>query len=296
MINDLFDELTFYQERMHRKSKEKFRKYLKMKANENGINHSLLPDTFVAKNVVIGDLKNAKYVLGAHYDTPPRMPSLLMKNVKVFNILSIAIIPIFIIVLVILKLPPFIFLITWFVSMLYLMGVGVANKYNFNDNTSGVITLLALMEKIKSDKVAYVFFDNEEKGLLGSLQLSMIMKKDKKYFPRKKVFINFDCVGVGNVFGITSFNNKEYAQKIMDLNTNDIISFEHRKPSMFEGSDHFSFKNWNSMGIMCYNRKGKKYSLNNMHCHKDKIINLKNIEILVNLVQEYIDKDVDNNG
>lgn len=299
MTERLLDELSYLQERMHRKSKKAFREYLETKAKKLNLDYNIYPKSYASKNVVIGNLKKAKYVLGAHYDTPPRMPAFLMKSIVLFNILSFLFILLTFIILFTYELPLIIGAIVYLVSFLYIMGFGIANKYNYNDNTSGVLTVLSLMEKVKNKDVAYVFFDNEEKGLIGSMQLAFIMKKIKSYQPRKKVYINFDCVGRGNVFCISSFKNKVIPQELMDLSKNidtKNLSFEHRKPSPFEASDHFSFKGWNSLGIMCYNKKRKKYNLKNIHSHKDKYIDIDNINVLVNLINEYVDKDVENDG
>ena len=48
---------------------------------------------------------------------------------------------------------------------------GKPNKHTANDNTSGVITLLELMNRLspeQKERTAFVFFDNEENGMLGS--------------------------------------------------------------------------------------------------------------------------------
>lgn len=298
MTEKLLDELSYLQERMHKNSKKTFREYLETKAKKLNLNYNIYPKSYASKNVVIGDLRKAKYVLGAHYDTPPRMPAFLMRSVLLFNIFSILFIASIFVILITFELPLIIGFIVYVVSFFYLMGYGIANKYNYNDNTSGVLTLLSLMEKVKNKDVAYVFFDNEEKGLIGSMQLAFIMRKIKSYQPRKKVFINFDCVGRGNVFCINSFKNKVIPQELIDLSKQQDtknISFEHRKPSPFEASDHFSFKGWNSLGIMCYNKKRQKYNLKNIHSHKDKYIDIDNINVLVNLISEYVDKDEKNN-
>lgn len=295
MVKELLEELSYCQERMHRKSKNNFREYLKTKALKHGLEYNILPNNFASKNVVIGNLKKAKYVLGAHYDTPPRMPAFLMKSILMFNILSVLFIPFVFILIILFELPVVVAAIIYITMLLYLMGFGIANKYNYNDNTSGVLTLLSVMENNPSNEVAYVFFDNEEKGLIGSLQLAYIMKKIKSYNVRKKIFINFDCVGRGNVFGVASFKNKVVAQELIDLSNkynNSNLTFEHRKAKKLEASDHFSFRNWNSLGIMCYNKKSKKYSLNDIHSHKDKHIDIENINILVNLICDYVKKEV----
>lgn len=297
MIEKLFNELINYQERMHRKSKARFREYLKEKAKEKNLPYYIYPETFASKNVVIGNLKTAKYILGVHYDTPPRLPSILVKNLTVFNIVGALFFPFLIFIFSYFEINLIYALSIYLIILLHLMGIGIANKKNYNDNTSGVLTLLLLMEKLKRDDVCYVFFDNEEKGLIGSLQLATSLKRQKGYKAYSKIYINFDCVGRGEVFGIVAFNKaKQIANKLIEINEDKAIEYVIRKRSIFEGSDHFSFKNWNSLGIMCYNRKGKKLYLNNIHSNKDNYINLNNISSLVNTITKYLDEVVEANG
>ena len=51
---------------------------------------------------------------------------------------------------------------------------------------------MSLIHQCKSNEVAFVLFDNEERGLLGSKALN------KKYSDllKNKMVINFDCIGV----------------------------------------------------------------------------------------------------
>lgn len=82
---------------------------------------------------------------------------------------------------------------------------GNANKTNYNDNTSGCITLLKLMDKYQKlpqkqkDKIAFVFFDNEEKFLLGSFSF----KHQHKKIYKDKTFVNLaipSIIPTDNVF------------------------------------------------------------------------------------------------
>ena len=65
--------------------------------------------------------------------------------------------------------------------------------------------------------------------------------------------------------------------------------------SIFEGSDHFHSK-LEFFSIMCYNKKGKKLGLNNIHSHKDRNIDLDNINTLVCVIEKYISKEDERNG
>ena len=81
--------------------------------------------------------------------------------------------------------------------ILALLLAGPANKHNANDNTSGVTVLLDLMAAMPNeqrDQVAFVFFDLEELGCVGSARFYKMHKSKLKSTP----IINFDCVGVGS--------------------------------------------------------------------------------------------------
>lgn len=80
---------------------------------------------------------------------------------------------------------------------LLLVLIGPANPSNANDNTSGVVTLLALAGSLppeSRENVCFILFDLEEAGLIGS---SSYQSKHKKETARQLV-LNLDCVGEGD--------------------------------------------------------------------------------------------------
>ena len=86
-----------------------------------------------------------------------------------------------------------------------LMILGPANKNNANDNTSGVAAVMEIMARLTEEqcsKVAFLLFDNEEKGLLGSGAYA----RKHKAVKQNKLIINMDCVGDGK--HILCFANK----------------------------------------------------------------------------------------
>ena len=160
---------------------------------------------------------------------------------------------------------------------------GKANKNNYNDNTSGVVTLLEIMSKLDADKrenVAFVFFDNEEKGLIGS----MYFKKTYKKALDEKLFINFDCVGDGdNIMFVTSkaVRNSTYQEELETINCGDAsknILFIGSNKAIYP-SDQINFKN--SVGVCALNKKPLiGYYLSRIHTSKDTILDYSNIELL----------------
>lgn len=164
------------------------------------------------RNLVLGDVKSAKVLLTAHYDTCARLafPNFITpKNILVYIGYSLLIcIPFFLLIGVLNILLGVITLNFWvsywgsfllaMVLMFYVFMGGKPNPHTANDNTSGVITLCELIDGMTEEEksqVAFVFFDNEENGLLGSAYFRKLHKKDGI---DQKLLINFDCVSDGD--------------------------------------------------------------------------------------------------
>ena len=179
---------------------------------------------FLNRNIVVGDIKKARFIFSAHYDTCAWMPVpnfITPKNIPLYLLyqfilvglvgaVSYGITSFFI---------PFVnesfhHLFKYiFILLMAQIVFGFPNKHTANDNTSGVATLLCLMQSIpveEREKVAFVFFDNEEIGLIGSSKF----KKNHKKEMEDKLLINFDCVSDGGHFIFTckkrAFNSDEY--------------------------------------------------------------------------------------
>lgn len=167
-----------------------------------------------SRNIVFGDVDKARMILTAHYDTCARM---LLPNFSTPGCLPLFILEQTVLTLMIVLggilmgnavravLPADMHVlaagvISWLAGfagaalMLMLMLAGPANPHTANDNTSGVLLVLLAMQRFK-DKlgIAYVLFDNEEKGLFGSQAFI-------KAHPQaaRRCLINFDCVGDGD--------------------------------------------------------------------------------------------------
>ncbi len=208
--------LKKYEIRKSNKEKTAFIEYIKQRLESAGYDaeQDVKIDTkgkgiLKSRNIVVGDPETSKVVLGAHYDTCSVLPFP--------NFMSPVSVPLFVIsqVAITVLIFAFVFIVTfvavlltnnninaglfYFVFLyifLFYMLIGYRNKHTANDNTSGVITITRILEKLPvedRDKVCVVYFDNEEKGLLGS---DFFKSKYKKVMDNK-VLINFDCVGDG---------------------------------------------------------------------------------------------------
>ena len=205
----LLDELQI---RKSKKQKEGFRSWLCQVLEGEGYQPVVetAKGMITSHNVVVGDPGKAKVILGAHYDTCAVMPFpnfitprnfvlyLIYQLLLTAVVFAAAAIPAAI--AAVLGVPREATLLIWYIALLiclWLMMAGKANKHTVNDNTSGVITLLetalALPEE-QRNKVCFVFFDNEEKGVLGSAAFAKLHKKEIA----GTLMLNFDCVSDGN--------------------------------------------------------------------------------------------------
>jgi hypothetical protein len=200
--------LSSYQVRKTKKQKTEFIAFMKreipsLRVEEGGFLKS--------RNLVVGDVKRARVVLGAHYDTCAVLPFpnlITPKNFPFLIFYGILIALPFIALMVGTELllndltDNFYFayytaLIVFFVSYFGVFMLGIPNKHTVNDNTSGVITLCEMMQICREkgiDDVAFVFFDHEETGLIGSSYFRKLHKNEMA----DKLLINFDCVSDGD--------------------------------------------------------------------------------------------------
>ncbi|MBO5352088.1 MAG: M28 family peptidase [Lachnospiraceae bacterium] len=208
--------LTHYEVRKSNKQKTAFIDYMKQRLTKAGYDpeqdikiEEKGKGLFQSRNIVVGNPAEAKVLFGAHYDTCAWMPFpnfMAPTNPVLFWGYQV------VLTIMILVLAGgigfgigllcnnaitayFAFLISLILIMVQMM-VGFRNKHTANDNTSGIITLTHILETLPEDqrkKVCVIYFDNEEKGLLGS---AFFYKKHKKQV-KDKMLINIDCVGDG---------------------------------------------------------------------------------------------------
>lgn len=257
-----------------------------------------------SRNLIIGDVNKAKVVYVAHYDTPCVMPLpnfIMPQNVVRYILLMFLVILLLFLpfkVLYYFNIIPSVFrnaLELIILTLFYLSSkVGPANKNNFNDNTSGVVALIELMDRLTEDEKknsAFIFFDNEEKGLYGS----KYFRNQYKDLCKELLLVNFDCIGDGNN-ALLIYNKKsrgQYKQIINKNFTNKELNFLQEKKLQFYPSDQMGFKN--NIAV-CTLKKNfiLGYYIDKIHTKKDTILREENIDYLVNgfsLFQKEISKD-----
>ena len=294
------------QVRKSRKQKEAFRAWLCGELEAAGYAPTI-EKGFAARNVVVNGPETAKVLLTAHYDTQAVLPvpNFITPRNPVFFVLYqiLIVIPLFISVAVAEGLI-FAFVpesAAWWLAPLACLGLciffiwwvldGKANRHTANDNTSGVLllleTALALPPEHR-DRVCFVFFDNEEKGMLGSAAFAKRHKQVKK----NAVVLNFDCVGDGD--SIQFFPQEKLKKDTAALERMEAAFLPAggkdvqvvRGFSMYP-SDNANFRK--GAGVCALKHKPViGYYMDRIHTSKDTFLDEANINLLKNGALRYI--------
>ena len=293
-----------HQVRKTKKQKAPFIKYIEKLASEWGYHFEVESGRFGSKNLVVGDIGTAKAVYSAHYDTPAVCPFpnfITPSNLTLFIFYNVLCALVFFLV------PSFILsgslelmLERWFhvdhgiasfvsrivfvlfyITECFLLLFGPANKHTANDNTSGVTLLLEIMESMpqnmRSD-VAFVFFDKEELGLIGS---ASFYRKHGNIM-KNKLLINFDCVGDGKSFiFILRCGAKPYAELIKKAFTPcEGYEISIKSKGVFYPSDQKNFPAGVGVAALNTSRFLKIKYMNKIHTRRDRVCDEKNIRLL----------------
>ena len=310
MITELFPI------RKTRKQKEAFRDwFIDWARNQGYTAQATTPrGMFHSTNVVVGDPETAEVTFTAHYDTPAAMflPNFITPcNVLVYILYQLVIVP--------LLLLPGLFAgtlmghilrlvtdnadmasqlggVTAFFTVyavLGLMMMGPANKHNVNDNTSGVAAVMELMSRIPEEnrsKTAFILFDNEEKGMMGSSAYASSHKAVKK----EKLIINMDCVGDGE--NILFFANKKtralaafplLEEAMQGVKGRTYIM--NRMEKCVYPSDQASFKHGIAV-CACKKMRGIGYYCDKIHTKKDLVCEQANLDFIAKGLSDFVAK------
>ena len=292
-----------YQIRKSRKQKEAFRAWLRETLQKEGYQVSEEKKTF-STNVVVGDPERAKVLFTAHYDTCAVLPvpNFITPRNMVFYLgyqilLSLLILglgfgaevallllwedcPIWAAMGALYVVVGFLF--WWLLD-------GPANKHTANDNTSGVITLLETALALPADqrdKVCFVFFDNEEKGLFGSSAFAAKHRNAKKNTP----MINFDCVSDGDYIHLFPNKREKKDSELWKLLREAFTAGGEKSVTVMQGvypSDQRAFAR--GVGV-CALKKNRilGYYMDRIHTNRDTVLDERNIALLRDGVLRFV--------
>ena len=286
--------LDRFQVRKTGAQKSAFIEYVQGLAREWGYSCRVESGSFGVKNIVVGDISRAKIVYGAHYDTAPVLPFpnfITPKNFAVYLLYN------FVIILGIVAISALVggvcgvFSLSGgiatlavritYVLLLLLLLVGPANKHTANDNTSGVTLLIDIMRELpqdKRDEVAFVFFDLEEAGLIGSSAFEKAHRAQMK----DKLLVNFDCVSDGDhILLITRKGSRRWNETLAKaFPSSDGFAVEVVDKGVFYPSDQARFNCGVGVAALNSTKRGILYT-DKIHTKHDTVCNEENIDFLV---------------
>ena len=298
---EIFDK---YEIRKTKAQREAFVSYVSDVAKNEGYkcNIEAIGKNKKLKNIVIGDPDSAKVIYTAHYDT--------CASIGMPNVITPKCPPLYflyqLLICAILYTVPFLIMLVGskhvlqltgstalsYATMLFgyaiiilevaLMLYGPANKHTANDNTSGVTLLLDIMKDMPNemrDNVAFIFFDLEESGTLGS---KLYAKKHPK-LQEEAFIVNFDCVSDGKtMLFVAKKEAAKYADKLTEaFQSNGTYEVDVTTKWAIYPSDQRNFKHGVGVSSMNKTKHGLLY-MNKIHTQRDTVYDEDNIEFLKN--------------
>lgn len=291
--------LDNFQVRKNKEQKANFRKWLIKILADAGYEPKVETGGTLVKssNVIVGDLEKASVVYTAHYDTCAVLPFpnfITPQNILLYLLYQILIlVPMFVVAIgaevLLLTLwyecPMWLAMLVVYLVLglcIWWMMDGPANKHTANDNTSGVAVLLEIaltLPEEDREKVAFVFFDNEEKGLLGSSQL----KKRHGKSMTDTLLINFDCVSDGEYIQFYPNSKVKKNEELMLHLEKSFLPAESKEVQIVRGfgfypSDQRAFSC--GVGVAALHKNALGYWLGRIHTNRDTVFQTENIALL----------------
>lgn len=286
--NEIFGRFEI---RKSKKQRQAFRDWLIPILEENGYRVEV-QSRRNTHNIVIGEPEQAKVIFTAHYDTcavlpfpnfcTPKSP-LIYVLYQIFISLLLIAVPLIFTMLLRLAIGEaadstyglFLYLIC------LLMIYGPANRHTANDNTSGVTSVIDLalaLPQEEREKVAFILFDQEETGLIGS---GFFAKKHKK-IRDETLLINLDCVSDGETMLFCLRKGAHAHLRLMEsAYTSDFsVKAEFALRGYVYPSDQKHFKCGVGVCALKQTRSGLLY-MDRIHTPKDTVYREENIAWLV---------------
>ncbi|MBE6633170.1 MAG: M28 family peptidase [Ruminococcaceae bacterium] len=298
--------LAHHQVRKSKKQKEAFRAYVKEYAEGLGYSARVEKGSLGARNLIVGDPENARVVYTAHYDTCPRLPFpnfITPKSFLLYLLYQLLLVAAILLVFVavgfalgfalgvldglvglpeaVLTIAPSLIGLVSYVGVLWLLLAGPANRHTANDNTSGVVTLLEIMRLMPTERrgeAAFVFFDLEEVGLLGSMGFASRHPRVKK----NTLLLNFDCVSDGDriLLALRKGAASERERLARCFAPTEGLSVQVLTRGVFYPSDQVCFQRGVGVAALKYSKLLRTEYMDRIHTNRDVIFQEKNIELL----------------
>lgn len=251
--------------RLTKKQKERFLEELEKELQDRHFETERVNtrSLVILNRSLVTKCKKPRVIFLAHYDTPTIMPawgSILFRFfghtrqiMGLFFVLALLLTPSFV---------PFFSeqpQISTFMSIISVallvtsISTLIPNPHNREDNTSGVIGLMALADWAKDkphikEHIQFVFLDNEELGLLGSNGVKRLWNKQQHPYSDAAI-VCLDCVSRGQKPLIVYHKNDAIAQRVMPFLQEHLPEAKKIDMNIIPLSDNYTFRKVGAIDI-----------------------------------------------
>ncbi|MCP5098582.1 MAG: Zn-dependent exopeptidase M28 [Chloroflexi bacterium] len=274
MDNNLVEQIRQWDEdwsqrfpfRITKKQKRRFLHEIERElTSRNFATQQIKARNLLQNQILLTECEQPKIIFLAHFDTPTIIPFWFNWLFKLFGhtrqMLALIVLLGFIYMPTIL---PFlgvqngsaitiIFDVIRLVITVSFITLFIPNPKNREDNTSGVIGLLAIAEWLShhpdmQKHVQLAFLDNEEWGLLGSSALRQYWNKQQHPYTDAAI-INLDCISRGQKPMIVHHKNDVIAQQLLPFLQPHLPNTEVKDMKGMPLSDNYTFKQEGAIDI-----------------------------------------------
>jgi hypothetical protein len=175
----------------------------------------------------------------------------------------------------------------------------IPNPRNREDNTSGVIALMALADWLKDKpqlrrQVQLVFLDNEELGLLGSRGLRQVWQERGHPYAEAAI-INLDCVSRGEIPLIVYHNHDSLAQRVTPFVQAYLPQARPIDMAWLPLSDNYTFKREKAINISFANKTlvPGGYYIPRIHSPADNDFTPERLALLLRGLSDFIEQTIE---
>ncbi len=297
--------------RLKKTQKEAFLNHLESELQTRGYETERFITKALLKNhTLITKCKNPQVIFLAHFDTPTIAPFWMSPIFRFFGHTRQYEGLIFLLLLIygpsllanfFPEFAPLLRTVTNVMLLLFglsLISLFIPNPSNREDNTSGIISLLALADWLKDkpdlrQHVQFAFLDNEELGLLGSNGLRRHWQENRHPYQNAAI-ICLDCVTRGQIPLVVYHKQDQIAQKVAPYLQNHLPQTQVLNLRYLPLSDNYTFKDLGAIDISYADVSTIPggYYIPRIHSPKDNDFSSDNLMPLLNSLAEFLEQEI----
>lgn len=297
--------------RLTRKQKDAFLHEIERELRTRGwVTEHIKARHLLHNHNLITTCEKPQIILTAHYDTPTIAPFWLSGLLNLIGhtrqitamlvLLGILWAPLLLQIVLPTYIPTLNFLFNALAILIALSFITlfIPNPHNREDNTSGVLGLMALADWLKDKPeiqrvVQLAFLDNEEWGLLGSNSLRQVW--DQQGYPYEKaMIINLDCIARGQIPLLAYHKQGHVAERLLPYLREVMPQTICLDMKWLPLSDNFTFKELGAVDISFVDPSliPGGYVIRRIHAPSDNDFDPSRTTLLMNALTSFINAQV----